>query len=95
MLTRWSQGVFANRQEARLAAIEESRQRTHAHDLEEASEEVRLLAFPQPDDAYEPEFHVYVEERNDDEEIGYDEEITFDDDQDGNENDADSGWGLA
>ena len=95
MLTRWSQGVFANRQEARFAAIEESRQRTHAHDLEEASEEVRLLAFPQPDDAYEPEFHVYTEERNDDEEIEYDEEITFDDDQDGNENDADSGWGLA
>ena len=36
-----------------------------------------------------------MEERNDDEEIEYDEEITFDDDQDGNENDADSGWGLA
>src|SRR5699024_4786498 len=64
LLTRWLDGVFTDRQDARYAAIEGGRQRTYAHDLEQASDEVRALAFPAPED--EQELQEYPETRDDD-----------------------------
>lgn len=68
LLTRWIEGVFTDRQDARRAAIEGARQRTYAHDLEQASEEVRALAFPEPEPVpeTEPELQTYPDTRNDD-----------------------------
>lgn len=96
LLTRWIEGVFTDRQDARYAAIEGARQRTYAHDLEQASEEVRALAFPEPEPVpeTEPELQTYPDTRNDDEEFDYDEEISFDTDLDETAAD-DEGWGLA
>lgn len=93
-LARWFEGLFANRQEARYAAIEGARQRTFAHDLEQASEEVRALAFPEPEAEPEAELQVYPDSRDDDEEIDYDEEIDFDDLADELEEDEPA-WGLS
>lgn len=90
LLTRWLDGVFTDRQDARYAAIEGGRQRTYAHDLEQASDEVRALAFPAPEDLQE--LQEYPDTRDDDAEIDYDEEITFDEDveDEGHE----TGWGM-
>ncbi|GAA1747318.1 hypothetical protein GCM10009810_04920 [Nostocoides vanveenii] len=93
-LARWFEGVFANRQEARYAAIEAARQRTYAHDLEQASEEVRVLAFPEPEAEPEADLQVYPDSRDDDEEIDYDEEIEYDDLIDELEDDEPA-WGLS
>ncbi|GAA3620294.1 hypothetical protein GCM10022199_25950 [Marihabitans asiaticum] len=92
LLTRWFDGVFTGRQDARYAAIEGARRRTYAHDLEEASQEVRALAFPAPELSEEPQ--EYPDTRDDDEEIDYDEEITFDVDVEESIQDE-SVWGLS
>lgn len=97
MLTRWLDGVFTDRQDGRYAAMEGARQRTYAHDLEQASDEVLALAFPTPEEEEEPEvdLHVYPETRDDDEEIDYDEEIDFTEDAKSDFDAGDSaGWGL-
>lgn len=44
----WSYGVFKDRREARLAAIEATRAATFAHDMADATAEIRDLAFPNP-----------------------------------------------
>ena len=94
MLLRWTDGVFTDRQDARYAAMEGARQRTYAHDLEQASEEVLALAFPTPNEGRELEPQEYPDTRDDDEDIDYDEEISFDDDGDEIE-DVEQGWGMA
>ena len=95
LLARWFSGVFTDRQDARFAAIEGARQRTFAHDLEQASEEVLALAFPGPETDAEVELQQYPGTRDDDEEIDYDEEIEFDDGlSDFLAEDA-TGWGLS
>lgn len=95
LLARWFSGVFTDRQDARYAAIEGARQRTFAHDLEQASEEVLALAFPEPETGPEVELQQYPGTRDDDEEIDYNEEIEFDDGlSDVLAEDAD-GWGLS
>jgi len=95
LLTRWIDGVFTDRQDGRYAAIEGAQQRTYAHDLEQASDEVRSLAFPEPDVEPDEEqvLQEYPDTRDDDEEFDYDEEIDFDDDLDDLAAEAPS-WGM-
>lgn len=88
LLSRWRQGIFTDRRDARFAAIEEGRQRTFAHDLEEASDEVRALAFPTA--VEEPMPQTYPDGRDDDEEIDFEEDI-----QDEWDEDDEPGWGLS
>jgi len=94
LLARWFSGVFTDRQDARYAAIEGARQRTFAHDLEQASEEVLALAFPEPETDPEVELQQYPD-MGDDDEIDYDEEIEFDDEPPDVLAEDASGWGLS
>lgn len=93
ILARWSDGVFSDRQDARYAAIEGARQRTFAHDLEQASREVLALAFPEPEAEPESTLPVYSTSGDDDEIDDDDEEIQFDGDWD--EFSEIDGWGMA
>lgn len=97
LLTRWIEGVFTDRQDGRYAAIEGARQRTYAHDLEQASEEVLALAFPESElePVAEPGLQEYLDTRDDDEEFDLDEEIDFDEDGDESIDDDESVWGLS
>ncbi|MCI1261799.1 MAG: transposase family protein [Tetrasphaera jenkinsii] len=97
LLTRWIDGVFTDRQDGRYAAIEGGHQRTYAHDLEQASDEVLSLAFPKPEaePAAEPALQEYPDTRDDDEEFDYTEEIEFDDDLSDSLVEDESGWGTS
>ncbi len=50
----WSRGLFEDRQAQRMAALEASRSAMHAHDLEDATDEYRTLAYPEDTDLPEP-----------------------------------------
>lgn len=50
----WSRGIFEDRQAQRMAALEASRSAMHAHDLEDATDEYRTLAYPDGTDLPEP-----------------------------------------
>ena len=97
LLTRWIDGVFTDRQDGRYAAIEGGHQRTYAHDLEQASDEVLSLAFskPEAEPAAEPALQEYPDTRDDDEEFDYTEEIEFDDDLSDFLVEDESGWGMS
>jgi len=94
-LARWFEGVFADRQEARYAAIEGARQRTLAHDLEQASDEFRALAYPALDAEGDADLEVYPNTRDDDDEIDEDEEIDFDEESIDGIDESHFEWGLS
>lgn len=48
-INRWSEDEFADRNEARIAALEASRSRDYAHDLADVSPQLQALAFGDAD----------------------------------------------
>ncbi|UJH70067.1 hypothetical protein [Ornithinimicrobium sp. INDO-MA30-4] len=90
LISRWREGVFASPRDARYASIEGAQQHALASDLEEASEEVRALAFPPPEEAQEPPTYVDAGPVGFPGELDLDDEIVFDDEF----ADMEPGWGL-
>ncbi len=73
LIARWSEGLYQDRREAKLAAIEVSRQRDLARDIDDAGPEFRKLAFGDEDDPSVDEPTVYNTARDDDALFDYDE----------------------
>lgn len=96
LISRWREGIFTGRQDARFACIESARQHSYAHDLEAASQEVLALAFPPVEESQATTYPETAGSRTgagpNDEDCS-DEEIAFDEADELWASDE-SGWGL-